>query len=68
MRTTLNLDERLISELKRVSGARTKTEAIHLAAREFLYRRTAEGIKALRGKLPLVDNWKTLRDLEKYEA
>ena len=68
MRTTLNLDDRLIARLKKVSGARTKTEAIHLAAREFLYRRSAEGIMALGGKIPLVDNWKTLRDLEREEA
>ena len=68
MRTTLNLNDRLIAELKRVSGARTKTEAIHIAAREYIYRRTVEKIKSLRGKVPLADNWKSLRELEKHEA
>jgi len=68
MRTTLNLNDRLIAELVRLSGARTKTEAIHTAAREFIYRRTAERISALAGKVPLVDNWKTLRELEKEEV
>lgn len=68
MRITLDLDERLITKLKRVSGAKTRTEAIHLAAREYLYRRAVEGIKALRGKVPLADNWKTLRELEKHEG
>lgn len=68
MRTTLNLDDRLIAKLMKVSGARTKTEAIHMAIKEYLYRRAVEGIKALRGKVPLVDNWKTLRELEQHEA
>lgn len=68
MRTTLDLDERLISRLLTVSKARTKTEAIHLAAREFIRRRTAERIKDLAGKLPVADNWKELRELERYEV
>ena len=68
MRTTLNLDDRLIAELKRVSGARTKTEAIHVAAREFIRRRAAERIEALAGKIALVDNWKSLRELERQEV
>ena len=52
----MNQDERLISELKKVSGARTKTGAIHIVAREVISRRTVERIKALSGKVPLVDN------------
>lgn len=68
MRTTLDLDDRLISQLLKVSKARTKTEAIHMAAAEFVRRRSVERIKALRGKVALADNWKTLRDLETYEA
>lgn len=68
MRTTLDLDERLMSQLLKVTKARTKTEAIHMAATEFIRRRTVERIKALRGKVALADNWKTLRDLETHEA
>ncbi len=68
MRTTLNLDERLITKLKKVSGARTKTEAIHIAARDFIRRHMAERIASLAGKIPLTDNWKELRELEKYEV
>jgi hypothetical protein len=68
MRTTLDLDEHLMSRLLKVTKARTKTEALHMAAAEFIRRRTVEQIKALRGKLALVDNWKTLRDLETHEA
>lgn len=68
MRTTLDLDERLMSRLLKVTKARTKTEAIHMAAAEFIRRRTVEQIKVLRGKVALADNWKTLRALESHEA
>ncbi len=68
MRTTLNLDDRLMAELRKATRARTKTEAIHIAAREFLRRRAAARVKELAGKIPLVDNWKELRDLERYEV
>jgi phage terminase Nu1 subunit (DNA packaging protein) len=68
VRTTLNLDRPLVERLMEVSGARTKTEAIHMAAREFIRRRTAERIKALAGKIPLVNNWKDLRELERREV
>lgn len=68
MRTPLDLDERLMSRLLKATKARTKTAAIHMAATELIRRRTVERIKALRGKLALADNWKSLRDLETYEA
>ena len=68
MRTTLDLDEHLISQLLKATKARTKTEAIHMAAAEYIRRRTVERIKALRGKVALADNWKTLRGLETHEA
>lgn len=68
MRTTLNLGKRLIARLMEVSGAQTATEAIDEAAREFLRRRTAERIRALAGKIRVVNNWKALRDLERDEV
>ena len=68
MRTTLDLDEQLISRLLKVTTARTKTEAIHMAVAECIRRRTVERIKALRGKVALADNWKTLRALETHET
>lgn len=56
MRTTLDLDERMISQLLKVTKARTKTAAIHTTAAECIRRRTLEQIKALRGKVALADN------------
>jgi Arc/MetJ family transcription regulator len=44
MRTTLSLDDGLIKELMKVTRAKTKTEAIHLAISEFIRRKKIEGL------------------------
>ena len=67
MRTTMRLDDRLIKELMEVSGARTKTEAIHLAISEFIRRKKLEGLKALSGKIRIAGNWQELEELELKE-
>lgn len=64
MRTTMNLDDRLMKELMTVTGARTKTEAIHLAISELIRRRKLEELKALSGKVRIADNWQELEELE----
>ena len=67
MRTTLLLDERLVKELMRVTGAKTKTEAIHLAISEFIRARKREGLKALSGRIALAENWQDLEATEVKE-
>ena len=64
MRTTLSLDDGLIKELMKVTGARTKTAAIHLAISEFLRRKKLEGLLALEGKVRLDLDWRELEELE----
>jgi Arc/MetJ family transcription regulator len=64
MRTTLSLDDKLIKELMAVTGARTKTGAIHLAITEFLRKKKVEGLLALEGKVHLDLDWRELEDLE----
>ena len=64
MRTTLRLDDRLIKELMDVTGAKTKTEAIHLAISEFIRRKKIEGLLALEGKVHLDVDWRELEELE----
>ena len=67
MRTTINLDDGLITDLMNVTGAKKKREAIQLAIAEFIRRKKLEGLKALSGKIRLVDNWQELEDLELKE-
>lgn len=64
MRTTLNLDDELVKELMRVTGAKTKTEAIHQAIAAFIRQRRLEGLKALSGKVHLDLDWRQLEEEE----
>lgn len=64
MRTTLDLDENLVKELMAVTGAKTKTEAIHLAIRELVRRRKLERLKGLSGKIRLDLDWRELEERE----
>ena len=67
MRTTMSLDDKLMKELMTVTGAATKTEAVHLAIAEFIRRKKLEGLKALSGKVRIADNWQELEELELKE-
>lgn len=64
MRTTMNLDDRLVSELMDVTGAKSRTEAIHRAIAELIRRKKLEELKALSGKVRIADNWRALEAAE----
>lgn len=64
MRTTLNLDEALLTELMTVAGTKTKVEAVNLAISAFIRRKKLEGLKALSGKIHIADNWQELEEIE----
>ena len=64
MRTTMILEDRLIKELMRVTGAKTRTQAVNQAISEFLRRRKLEGLKALSGKIRIADDWQELEEVE----
>ena len=53
MRTTLDLPEKLLAEARRVSGAKTKTQAIIWGLEELTRRRKLERLWELRGKVSL---------------
>lgn len=53
MRTTLDLDEKLLAKLMKVTKAKTKTEAIHVAMAEHIRRSKKQQLKALSGQLHL---------------
>ena len=64
MRTTLDLNEELINELLKVTEAKTKTEAIHLAISELIRRRKLEKLKSLSGKIQIDLDRKTMKKVE----
>lgn len=63
MRATLDIDERLIEEAKRITGVKTKKELINLSLRELIRKKRIEHLISLYGSSP-VDL--TVRDIEKF--
>jgi Arc/MetJ family transcription regulator len=61
MRTTLNIDDDMIELVLRETGAKTKTEAVHKALEDYIYRRKIEKLIALKGKIRFDIDAKTLR-------
>lgn len=53
MRTTLDLPEKLVAEARRLSGARTKTQAIIWGLEELTRKKKLEKLWKLRGRISL---------------
>ncbi len=53
MRTNIVLDDELLRQAMKLSGARSKREAVQIALQELVARHRSRQLKALRGK-PLV--------------
>jgi len=52
-RMMVELDDRLLAEAQRVTGARTKRAAIEVALEELVRRRKAAELAKLAGKVPI---------------
>ena len=64
MRTTLDIDEKLILEVVKLTGERKKARAVSKALEEYIRSRRIEELRAMAGKIDLVDNWYELRHME----
>lgn len=64
MRTNIVLDDYLIKEGFKLSGAKTKKELIHQALREFVENRKRHNLLNLEGKIIFADgyDYKTFRE------
>ncbi|HEX9774766.1 MAG TPA: type II toxin-antitoxin system VapB family antitoxin [Actinomycetota bacterium] len=51
MRTNINIDDGVLREAQRLTGARTKREAVDIALRELVARHQRAEILKLRGKV-----------------
>ncbi len=60
-RMMVEIDERLLEEARRLSGARTKKAAIEVALRELVRRRRSRELAGLAGKVDLVLTRRDLR-------
>ena len=68
MRTTLNIPDRLIQDLEKVTGEKSKTKAICIAIEDFIKKRELEKLLSLKGKLNIKDKTRELEDLELKEV
>ena len=64
MRTTSEIDERLIGEVMGLTGEKSKGKAVSKALEEYVRRRKIEELRSMLGKIDLVDNWRELEELE----
>ena len=71
MRTTVDLDKKLLEEVFRASGETSLNKAVNTALAEYVRRRKLDDLRAMIGRIGLDYDWKKeeekeLADLEKY--
>ncbi len=64
MRATLNIPDELIYEVQRLSGEKTKTQAIVTVMEDYVRRRKMEDLLALRGKIAIEYDWEREEEAE----
>lgn len=64
VKTTLDIDARLMDEVTSLSGERTKAAAVETALREYVRLRRKELLLSLPGNIRLEENWREFRDPE----
>ncbi len=64
MRTTLTIDDAVISQVVQTTGRSNPLDAIREALQSYLQQEKLKQVIALRGQLDLHDNWRELRQLD----
>lgn len=64
MRATLNIPDELIDEVQRLSGEKTKTQAIVTVMEEYIRRKKMEDLLALRGMIAIEYDWEREEEAE----
>ena len=67
MRTTLDLDEKLIHKAMAMGRMRTKTQLIHASLEAFIHQKRIEGLIAMGGRTPLHLSLRQLRRMREDE-
>ena len=61
MRTTLDIDEKLLEDVVELTGEKTKVKAVNKVLEEYIRRKRIDQLRAMLGTIDLVDNWYDLR-------
>jgi Arc/MetJ family transcription regulator len=64
MRTTLEIDEKLIEDVTKVTGEKSLSKAVSKALDEYIRRKKIDRLWALAGRIDLVDSWYESRHTE----
>ncbi|CAN5627663.1 MAG: type II toxin-antitoxin system VapB family antitoxin [Rubrobacteraceae bacterium] len=64
MRTTLDINDKLLEDAVELSGEKTKTAAVEAALKEYVRLRRKEMLLSLPGTIQIEDNWRELRQME----
>ncbi|MBI5056584.1 MAG: type II toxin-antitoxin system VapB family antitoxin [Nitrospirae bacterium] len=64
MRATLNIPDNLVSEVQKLSGEKSKTNAIITAMKAFVRQKKVKELIALRGKVQIDYDWQKEEELE----
>jgi len=67
MRTTLTIDPKLLEEVIALTGERSKSKAVSMALAEYVWLKRVDELRAIAGKIDLVDNLDELEELELEE-
>ena len=67
MRTTLDVDEKLMETMLKMTGEKSKSKAVNKALKDFIRRKSIDELRAMAGKIDLIDNWRELEELELEE-
>ncbi len=67
MRTTLNLEDKLIKDLLVTTGTKSKTKAITIAVTDYLRRKNIAKLISLQGKVNIEYDWQAEEELELAE-
>jgi len=68
MRATLNIPDKLLSEVQKITGEKSKTKAIIIAMEEFIRNKKIKELIALSGKIQIEDVTEELENLEIKET
>ena len=64
MRTTMDIDRKLLDDVVALTGEKTKGKAVSKALEEYIRKKRIEELRAMAGTIDLVDNWYELRHME----
>ena len=64
MRTTLDVDEKLLEGVLEVTGEKSKSKAVSKALEEYIRRKRIQELRDMAGTIDLADSWYELRHME----